>query len=386
MVVTGEMKSSRLFLVFRRLWRRLVQLRRTLTDRPMFRAGAVIVVLAVFFSACLHWVEHVKLEKSASEGQSPAAAENDESWPYETYPGTLQQVGILLFSGFDGETPQHAVGWALAMFCALLGIAFVALVTADLSSVLVSMAASGAKRRRVGMSDHVLICGWHDSIQVLVEQLTSRERNPRREIVVLDATTTQLPVGDPDVHLIQGDPTHREALTRAGALRAHSLIIPCDSRLSEHLQDSAVTLTTMAATAVNPGMYSCVEVLKPESRRHIERLNIDEVVCLGELSQTLLAQAATSHGLSKLVEDLLTFNRGNELYRMALPDELAGRTFRWLLRQLNENHDALLLAVDRGNKSMHINPPGRFVLEKADALFIVAETRPGRLEHLAKID
>jgi len=386
-VVTGKMKFGGLFLLLRRMWRRVVQVRRTMTDRPMFRAGGVIVMLALFFSACLHWVEHVKVDHVAPEVQpSKASAEDVEDWPYATYPGTLQQVAILLFSGFDGETPQHTLGWALAMLCALLGIAFVALVTADLSSVLVGMAALGAKRRKVRMSGHVLICGWHDSIHVLIEQLTSRERDPRREIVVLDGTTTQLPVRDPDVHLIQGDPTHEEALTRAGALRAHSLIIPCDSRLPEHLQDSAVTLTAMATKAVNQDIYSCVEVLKHESRRHVERLNIDEVVCLGELSQALLAQAATSHGLSKLIEDLLTFNKGNEIRRIALPDELAGRTFRWLFRQLNEHLDALLLAVDRGNTSMHINPRGHFVLEKDDGLFIVSETQLGQLDGLTAYD
>ena len=381
MVVNGTMKLSGLSLVLRRLWRRLVQLQRRITERPMFRAGGVIVLLALGFSLCLHWVEQVR----------PTALSSAEDWPYATYLGTLRQVGILLFSGFDINQPQHMLGWMLAMLCLLLGIAFVALVTADLASVLVGVAATGAKRRRVRISDHVIICGWHDSIQVLIEQLTSRERNPRREIVVLDANTTQLPISDPDVHLVQGEPTHKEALKRAGASRAHSLIVPCDARLPEHLQDSAVTLTTMAAmdaavTEGNESIYSCVEVLKFESRRHIERLRIDEVVCLGDLSQALLAQASTSHGLSRLIEELLTFNQGNEIYRVGLPPELAGRTFRWLVRQLNVRREALLLAVARGTKSLHINPAGTFVLEEADGLFVMAKTRPERLEELASID
>ena len=361
------MKAIDLFLVLRRLRRRLSQLWRSITDRPMVRAGGVIILLSMFFTWILYLIER----------------NGSDDGPYSTFFSTVKQVVILLFSGFDvEEPPKSGAGFMLAMVCLFLGIAFIVLVTADMASVLVTLAATGQGRRKVRISDHVLICGWHDSIRSLIEQLTSRDHKSRREIVVIDADTDRLPIRHPDVHFVKGDPTHEETLKLASVERAHSVIVPCDSRLPEHLQDSAATLTMMAVKDANSEMYTCIEVLRGENRRHLERLDIDEVVCLGEFAQALLAQAAMSHGLSRLIEELLTFNQGNEIYRVPLPEVLAGETFRSLLGLLNAERQALLVAVER-NGQLHTNPPGRFVLEPEDALFLVARIRPQDLEKLA---
>jgi len=361
------MNTSVLFLELRRLRRRLAQLWRGVTERPMVRAGGVIIVLSMFFTWLLYLAEH----------------SDSEIGPYSTFFSTVKQVVILLFSGFDvEEPPKSAAGFLLAMVCLFLGIAFIVLVTADMASVLVTLASTSQGRRRVRLSGHVLICGWHDSIRSLIEQLTSRDHKSRREIVVIDADTDRLPIRDPDVHFVKGDPTHEETLKLANVERAHSVIVPCDARLPEHLQDSAATLTMMAAKEANSEMYTCMEVLHGENRRHLERLDVDEIVCLGEFAQALLTQASMSHGLSRLIEELLTFNKGNEIYRVDLPSVLAGETFRSLLVRLNSERQALLVAVDR-NGQLHTNPSGRFVLEPEDALFLIARTRPKELEKLA---
>jgi voltage-gated potassium channel len=368
------MKASDLYLVLRRLRRRLTQLWRGIAERPMVRAGGVIILLSLFFSGILYLIEKNPPDKwdVAEKGV----------WPYSEFFLTVKQVIILLFSGFDiNEQPVTPSGFLLAMILVCLGIAFIVLVTADMASVLVTLAASGQGRRKVRISDHVLICGWHDSIRSLIEQLTSHDRDSRREIVIIDADTDRLPFRDPDVHFVKGDPTQEETLMLASADRAHSVIVSCDSRLPEHLQDSAATLTMMAAKDANSEMYTCIEILRGENRRHLERLNIDEVVCLGEFAQALLAQASVSHGLSKLIEELLTFNEGNEIYRVDLPPVLAGETFRSLLGRINSERQALLVAVERDGK-LYTNPSGRFVLEPEDALFVVAESRPEQLEEL----
>ena len=367
------MKASDLYLVLRRLRRRLTQLWRGIAERPMVRAGGVIILLSLIFSGILYL-----LEKSPPDNWDVA---EKGVWPYSEFFLTVEQVVILLFSGFDAEMPVTTPGFLLAMILVCLGIAFIVLVTADMASVLVTLAASGQGRRKVRISDHVLICGWHDSIRSLIEQLTSHDRDSRREIVIIDAATDRLPFRDPDVHFVKGDPTQEETLMLASADRAHSVIVSCDSRLPEHLQDSAATLTMMAAKDANSEMYTCIEILRGENRRHLERLNIDEVVCLGEFAQALLAQASVSHGLSKLIEELLTFNEGNEIYRVDLPPVLAGETFRSLLGRINSERQALLVAVERDGK-LYTNPSGRFVLEPEDALFVVAESRPEQLEEL----
>jgi voltage-gated potassium channel len=339
----------------------------SVVGRPAFKAAAVVLIVALASAWLLHMVE-----------RDVTKADH----PYNTYLGTIQQVGILLFSGYDAEKPARPIGYVLTMFCTFLGIGLLALITADLASVLVSMAMAGAGRRRIRTRRHIIITGWHHTTQVLVEQLTHREDGPQREVVVVDGNVPRLPLYDPDVHLLRGDPTEEEVLRRAALEKADTAIVPIDWSLPETLQDARTTLSVMAIKSIHPDLYTCAEILKPQNRRHVERSGVDEAICVGELSQRLLGQAVVTHGVAGLLEKLLTFSAESEIYRVALPDKLAGQTFRWLLRRLNKEKQAILLAVQRGGET-HANPRGTFVLEKGDMLFILAAAYA---EDLAEID
>jgi len=315
------------------------------------------------------------VEKEAPDGTP------EGTWPYETYPETVQQVGILLFSGYDAEQPRRVLGYVLTMFCMFLGISLLALFTADLASVLVTMAIAGSRRRNIKAKGHIIITGWHHTTQVLIKQLTTHEDSPRHEVIVIDDAVTVLPTYDPDVHLLHGDPTEMDVLHHAAMEHADTAIVPIDWSLPESLQDSRTTLAVMAIKSVNPQLYTCAEILKPQNRRHVERTGVDETVCVGELSERLLSQAALTRGLPSLVENMLTFSAESEVYLVALPDELAGKAFRWLLRRLNREREAILLSVQRG-PVLHTNPRRQFVLEKGDELLILATRYPDALADL----
>ncbi len=349
--------------------RRLLWLFRQVTERAAVRVGLGIITVALFSAFAIHVIE------GNQNGENP-------NGPYSTFIGTCQQVAILLFSGFDvAEMPRHPVSVLLTFVCLFLGICLLALLTADLASVMISYSMHGKGRCKVGLKNHVLVCGWHYSAKAIVEQLTSREHKPRRKICVVDQEVEDLRLLSVDVDYVRGDPTLQESLDLACADQADVAIIPLDMSYSEELQDSRITLATMAVKSVNPNVYTCVELLHSINRRHIQRTGVDEVVCVGELSQTLLGMAALSHGASHLFEELLTFNQGNEIHRVPLPKLLAGRTFRWLLRELNERRDCVLVSVQRGKK-VHTNPQQEFLLESGDQLFVIAESPPKNLETL----
>lgn len=351
--------------------RRLLLIWRRIAERAAVRVGAAIISMAVLSAMALFLLER----------KSPATFKGDE-WPYATFFGTCRQVAILLFSGFDIQTPpQYAVSWGLMFFCLLLGIALLALLTADLATFLIAAATTGRGRKRVRLKNHVVVCGWHYTAKAIVEQLTSREHKPRRKIVVVDEQVEDLRLLDPDIDYVRGDPTVQESLELARADRADVAIIPLDSSFSEDLQDSRITLATMAVKGMNPDIYTCVELLHPSNRAHIQRTEADEVICIGDFSQSLLSLAAIAHGLSRLFEDILTFNHGNEIHQVNLPDALAGRSFRWLLARMNEGLGCVLLGVLRDGK-VHTNPQGEFILKTGDRLFVLAESPPTRLERL----
>lgn len=347
-----------------RLRRRFALLRRQLVERPAVQVGLLIALLALLAALGIHVVEN--------EG------------PYASYLGTCRQVAILLFSGFDiDDPPKSAVCWGLMFLCVFLGIALLALLTADLATILVTAASTNRGRRRVRMRNHVVVCGWHYTARAIVEQLTSREHRPRRKIVVVDEQTEDRRLLDPDIEYVRGDPTEQSSLELARADRAELAIIPLDSSYSEDLQDSRITLTAMAVKSMNPSIYACVELLHPHNQKHIERTEADEVVCVGDFSRMMLSHAAVAHGVSRLFEEILTFNRGNEIHRIPLPESLIGKSFRWMLRELNQKFSCILLSVKRGN-SVYTNPTSELILEKGDQLFVLAQKAPTNIDLLAK--
>jgi voltage-gated potassium channel len=360
------------------LGRRLSRLALQFVGRPTFRIGLVVVVLAVISSLLLWLVEHTP----------PPTWDGPAAWPYKSLWGTLRQVLILVFSGYDVTPPARPHGYALAMLCMFLGIALGVTITADIASLLVSVAMAGAGHRRIRASDHVVICGWHYTTRVLVEQLTDRETCPRCEIIIVDEEAAKQPVYDPAVHFVQGDPTEVRSLRRASTEKAHTTIIPIDWKVPEPLQDSRTTLAVMAVKSLDSGTYTCAEIRSSRNRRHIERTGVDEVVCLGELSQRLLSQAARNHGLARLIQSLLTFKHGSSIFRVPMPARFAGREFRWLLRQLNKKRGAILVSVERkatvpgDPPTLHTNPQGEFLLEEDDQLFVVATDYPQGIESI----
>lgn len=363
------MQLSPLALKIRHARRRLMHWRRQVTDRPAFRIGTYIVIVALISAWGLHLVERYPPE------------DNKDNWPYSTYLGTVQQVGILLFSGFDAEQPRHPIGFVLAMFCLFLGIAMLALLTADIATVLITAAMAGRGRRQITIRDHIIICGWNHTARSLVEHLVSLKRTVERDIVVIDCEIDNTLFFDPEVHFVHGSPTEMEVLRRANTEHAHTAIVPIDARIDEDLQDSQTVLATLALKSANPNIYLCMEVLRAQNLKHVQRTGADEAICVGDFSKKLLTHAATTHGLTRLLDEVLTFDVGSEIYKVPLPGVFAGRSFRWLLSQLNARRSAILLAVERVGE-VHTNPLGEFIFEQGDEIFVMSEEYPDNLERL----
>jgi len=56
---------------------------------------------------------------------------------------------------------------------------------------------------------------------------------------------------------------------------------------------------------MNKAVYTCAELMKPESKRHLVRAGVDEPICVSALSsERMLVMAALNHGVSRLFEEL----------------------------------------------------------------------------------
>jgi voltage-gated potassium channel len=351
------MKARRLWLrVYRPVYRVLARILR----RPAVQAGTLVLALA-FLTSLLLW----QVEQAANPS-------------YATYPQTLLSILVLLLSGFDvKDPPSSTLGWIAAIAVLGLGIAFVALLTGDVASWMVKHALGGRVMARVKLTDHIVLCGWTEAARNIINQLLSEDINQIRHIVIVDDKVADNPVDDPFVYFVRGDPSQTDVLQRAAMETAETAVVITDWSLNNpSLQDSKTALITLAIESLNPDVYTCVELMGAQNKEHLQRANADEIICVSELSYSLLVQAAVNHGLSRFFTNCVTFDVGSEVYKVPVADGMIGRSFREMLVELGQADDGvILLGVERqqnGEPVVHANPQGVFPLEAGDELFVLA--------------
>jgi voltage-gated potassium channel len=329
---------------------------RRLSRQLLIRAALVFLVLIV--CPLLFWqVEHdVNPEMQ------------DVSSAFSWIARTLFERG----SPYAIETPSGRVVYSVVE---IAGLTFVALFTGAIASRLVSIVIEkgkgmGATKQR----GHVLICGWSTKGAEIIRELRSTEVEDTRPIVVL-ARLDSDPTRDDSVEFLRGDPSDEVDLRRAGIEYVDTAIILADDSnpsSSDGDRDARTLLTCLAVESINPDCYSCAEVIRSENRQHFSRTRVNELVVSAELTGALLASAATTHGVTQLVTDLLTHPVGHEFYRMVPPQEIVGMTVGDALGPLKRSHDATLVAMLSEGVRYDINPAVDRVIRAGDALLVIA--------------
>lgn len=309
-------------------------------------------------------------------------------WVFEQ--GKSEEIHSV-FSGFhwvwrtllEQSSPWHIHSFAaeIVYFVVLVaGVGVVATGTGAIASKLMEV----VMRRAQGMSDtnvksHVLICGWNAKGHEVITELHADEVQDPPHVVIL-ANLDMAPVRGRRVQFLRGDPSRREDLLRAGACDARTVLILADEsagpRAPEDI-DAKTLLTALAVESLDGGSaYTVAEVIRSDDRRHFDHANVNELIVSGEVTGALLASAATSHGLSRVVEDLLGHEQGNELYRAPVPHVLVGKGFSDAISILKHEYSCIPIAIAESDERYVVNPPGDRVLTGEDELLVIAEKEP----------
>jgi len=134
-------------------------------------------------------------------------------------------------------------------------------------------------------------------------------------------------------------------------------------------------LTTPTVESLNRDVCTCVKILGPENERHLKKANVDEVIFPARSGEYLILQSSVSRGMSRMFSSLLTFGKGDEVYRIPLPDRYINKSFKEAFLDLGKEKDIILVAVERSG-GIKINPKGEFRLKEGDFLFVISEKEP----------
>ncbi|MFQ5651394.1 MAG: NAD-binding protein [bacterium] len=266
--------------------------------------------------------------------------------------------------------------------------------------------------------DHIVICNWSAQAEFVLQELRSSVLKERRPVIIVSATPDDIPRNLAPyfdlVFVVPGDPMDEQVLRRTNVREANTAIVLADSREGSYADMKSI-LIALAIEAIEPRVYTVVELLQTRNRAYFEHTHVDEIVCSAELMEKLLSQSVITHGASLIFQHLLTATEDtNELYKIPVPPAFLRRTYRELeARILNDdtlevillglvtkdtkersgqklrNHEGHEIEVEQltlnprspGSKSTHAIDRN-YALQAGDTLIVMAYEYPESLQFL----
>jgi voltage-gated potassium channel len=297
--------------------------------------------------------------------------------------GLEDSFWFSVYSLFAGEPipdpPRTLGGKVITVFVMFMGLTIFAMFTGTVSAFMVErLQSEGGKVDWDAFQDHVILCGWNNQAEIIIRELRASPGRERTPIVVITSETRDQLLLPPDldanVSFYFDDFTRITVLEKVGIHRAAICIILADTRggRSDQDADARTILAALTVEKLNPDVYTCAELMNRSYGSHLQMGRVNDYVISGEHGAFLLAQAAMNRGLMDVFSELLTYQRGNEFYRIRLPDTFAGQSFLELLVDLKKQHNALLVSVHTADGQMFVNP-NEYVFRAGDEIVVIAE-------------
>ena len=192
---------------------------------------------------------------------------------------------ITIFTvGYGDLYPTTMASQALAVFVVVLG--FTALIT-SLQSIFNHVISQdlreelGLPSRRTRMNDHIILCGYGNLGQQIVEQLKEKgekfvivEREPARVAYLVDS----------GVQVISGEATDQDTLQRANINDAKAMVLT--------MHDPTNIMVVIAAKRVNPHIYIVSEVEDMRNLEVLRKLGADEIIHCFEMGARVMVSKA----------------------------------------------------------------------------------------------
>ncbi len=191
------------------------------------------------------------------------------------------------------------------------------------------------------LEGHVVICNCNEKVRSIVGELQAGTSHKPLDIVLL-VQDRHLWEKNPTWHpeekrglmfiVLYGSPFDEELLFNANIKKAKAAIILADPKQGD-LADAHSTLTAVAIEKQNPQVHTVQELILSINREHLKALNVDEVVCIGEMAEKLIAQSCITPGVKNIFENLLSTGVGTpQILLPEITEEISGKSYREISR------------------------------------------------------
>ncbi|MFH1009319.1 MAG: ion channel [Candidatus Latescibacterota bacterium] len=264
--------------------------------------------------------------------------------------------------GYGDKVPVTGWGRILTGVLIFAGMACVSILTATIASVMTARRIKeGRGLEQIKFKGHTVICGWNRHVERVIEgiiQSTAQEM----DMVLVNEMPEEInseilfKFRDTSIKYVRGDFVQESVLRRANLSEANAAIILADEREGQQGKaDDRTILATLTIKSIEPDVKVCAELLDAENEQHLRRADADEVITNGAYSGFLLANAAVAPGLTKAVQELLTYDLGNKFWCVPIPPYYVDRTFGELSGYFRKTHRAILIGLVREERGIGLD-------------------------------
>jgi voltage-gated potassium channel len=271
--------------------------------------------------------------------------------------------------GYGDLVPHTLLGKIAAIALILLGTGFVSTYFVTLSAKTVSREnALSAGELPYTKNNHIILIGWNERVRELLKQISVI--HPEKPCVIIDETLKRWEVPK-NIHFIKGNPTHDDILRKANIHEAHCVMITANQHKNETEADLSSIVTLLTIKALNPSVYTVIEILTAQQVENAKRAGADEIVQTNKLTSFMLANSIEAPRVVFVLEQLLNQREGNRFSFLKAEEEWIGKSFDEALSLLRSNR-ILLIGVMR-EEELWINPSPPLLIERNDQLFVLLD-------------
>ncbi len=286
-----------------------------------------------------------------------------------------------IYTLFAGEpipnAPRTLSGKIVSVFLMFMGLTIFAIFAGTVSAFMVDrMRMEGRVVDWDALQNHIIICGWTPKTLTIIEEYRASPKTRRIPIVVitemereqLEETCSKFS----SVYFLQEDFTKVTALERAGIAQAKTCLVLTDTSggRSEQDADARAILAALTVEKLNESVYTCAEIVNRSYATHLEDGKVNDFVVSGEYGAHMLAQAAMNRGLVGILGELMTYQHGNEFYRLPVPQSWIGASFDEKLTDVKKSDDIILVAVHSQGSPPVVNPKNYHFCAEDDVVLI----------------
>ena len=270
---------------------------------------------------------------------------------WNSYWGVL----VFLISGMDAPEPDSLGARVIVTLLLIVGIILVAVFTGEVVSILVRTAERrgrmALKPPGLKLAEHIVILGRNQHLEKLVHQIFAAF-GKRHYILVVSDDAESIPSTGPETHrrvfALAGDPSRDDVLDAANIEDARRVIVLADDRQNgtARERDNVSLMHALATISRHRTIPLVVELEEPESLRYAASLHTADCLVSQHFGEKLMSQAVLNAGVTEIYDELMTFSpQTNEFYRVSVPKDLLGKTFREAQEYFLDHDEEAILPV-----------------------------------------